>query len=40
VKDGKAKVEFYTADNVVDYSIVIEGVGEYGSLLRIEERVK
>ena len=40
VKDGKAKVEFYTADNVVDYSIVIEGVGEGGSLLRVEGRVK
>jgi hypothetical protein len=40
VKDGKAKVEFYTADNVVDYSIVIEGVGEDGSLLRVEEKVK
>ena len=40
VKDGKAKVEFYTADNVVDYSIVIEGVGEDGSLLRVEGKVK
>lgn len=40
VKDGKVKVEFYTADNMVDYSVVIEGVGEDGSLLRVEGRVK
>ena len=40
VKDGKATVEFYTADGPVDYSVVIEGVGEDGSLLRMEERIK
>ena len=40
VKNGKATVEFYTADGPVDYSVVIEGVGEDGSLLRMEERIK
>ena len=40
VKNGKAKIEFYTADGPVDYSVVIEGVGEDGSLLRVEERIK
>ena len=40
VKDGKATIEFYTADGPVDYSVVIEGVGEDGSLLRMEERIK
>ena len=40
VKNGKAKIEFYTADGPVDYSVVIEGVGEDGSLLRVEEKIK
>lgn len=40
VKNGKAEVEFYTADSPMDYSVVIEGVGEDGSLLRVEERIK
>ena len=40
IKNGKAKIEFYTADSPVDYSIVIEGVGEDGSLFRMEEKIK
>ena len=40
VKNGKANVEFYTADGMVDYTVVIEGVGEDGSLLRVEEKIK
>lgn len=40
VRDGKANVEFYTADGAVDYTVVIEGVGEDGSLLRVEEKIK
>ena len=40
VKNGKANVEFYTADGTVDYTVVIEGVGEDGSLLRVEEKIK
>ena len=40
VKNGKANVEFYTADGIVDYTVVIEGVGEDGSLLRVEEKIK
>lgn len=40
VKKGKAKIEFYTADGPVDYSVVIEGVGKDGSLLRVEEKIK
>lgn len=40
IKNGKANIEFYTADGPVDYSVVIEGVGEDGSLLRVEERIK
>ena len=40
VKNGKARIEFYTADGIVDYTVVIEGVGEDGSLLRVEERIK
>lgn len=39
VKNGKANIEFYTADGLVNYSVVIEGVGEDGSLLRVEERI-
>ena len=40
VKNGKAEIEFYTADGPVDYSVVIEGVGEDGSLLRVEKRIE
>lgn len=40
VKNGKALIEFYTADGAVNYSVVVEGVGEDGSLLRIEESIK
>ena len=40
VKNGKANVEFYTADGMVDYTVVIEGVGEDGSLLRVEEKIR
>ena len=40
VKNGKAEIEFYTADGPVDYSVVIEGVGEDGSLLREEKRIE
>ena len=39
VKNGKAEIEFYTAEGPVDYSVVIEGVGEDGSLLRVEKRI-
>lgn len=39
IKDGKAIVDFYTADSPVDYSVVIEGVGMDGSLLRLEKRI-
>ena len=40
VKNGKANIDFYTADGAVDYTVVIEGVGEDGSLLRVEENIK
>ena len=40
VKNGKANIDFYTADGVVDYTVVIEGVGEDGSLLRVEEKIR
>lgn len=40
VQDGKAQIEFYTADGSVDYSVVIEGVGKDGRLLRVEEHIK
>jgi outer membrane receptor for ferrienterochelin and colicin len=40
VQDGKANIEFYTADGPVDYSVVIEGVGKDGRLLRVEEKIK
>lgn len=40
VKNGKANIEFYTADGPVDYSVVIEGVGEDGCLLRVEEKIR
>ena len=39
VKNGKVDVEFYTADGLVDYSVVIEGIGKDGSLLRVEETI-
>ena len=39
VKNGKVDIEFYTADGLVDYSVVIEGVGKDGSLLRVEETI-
>lgn len=40
VKHGKAKIEFYTADGLVDYSVVIEGVGEDGSLLHMQTQIQ
>ena len=40
VKKGKANIVFFATDKDMDYSIVIEGIGEDGSLLRIEERIK
>ena len=40
VQNGKANIEFYTADGTVDYSVVIEGVGKDGRLLRMEENIK
>ena len=40
VKKGKANIVFFATDKDMDYSIVIEGIGENGSLLRIEERIK
>ena len=40
VKNGRADIEFYTADGIVDYTVVIEGVGEDGSLLRVEKRIE
>lgn len=40
VKNGKAEIEFYTADGLVDYSVVIEGVGEDGSLLYVQTQIQ
>ena len=40
VKDGKADFEFYTADGLIDYSVVIEGVSNDGELLRVEKDIK
>ena len=40
VKNGKAEIEFYTADGLVDYSVVIEGVGEDGSLLHVQTQIQ
>lgn len=40
VKEGKADFEFYTADGLIDYSIVIEGVSDDGRLLRVEKEIK
>ena len=40
IQNGKGHVEFYTADGPVDYSVVIEGVGKDGRLLRVEENIK
>lgn len=40
VNRGKADIEFYAADGLVDYTVVIEGVGEDGSLLRIEKTIR
>ena len=39
IKNGKATVEFYTTDDAVNYSIVIEGVRADGTLLSIEKRM-
>ena len=39
VKNGNAEIEFYTADTPVNYSVVIEGVGEDGSIFRMEEQI-
>ena len=39
VKNGKATINFYTADGWADYSVVVEGVSENGSLLRLEEQI-
>lgn len=33
IKEGKAQVEFYTADGPVDYSIVVEGVTGDGTII-------
>lgn len=40
IQNGKGQIEFYTADGPVDYSVVIEGVGKDGRLLRVEEKIK
>lgn len=40
IKEGKADFEFYTADGLIDYSIVIEGVSDDGRLLRVEKEIK
>lgn len=39
IKDGKATIEFYTTDDPINYSIVIEGVRADGTLLSIEKRM-
>lgn len=39
-RNGKAVIEFYTADRVNDYRITVEGVGENGRLGRIEGYIK
>ena len=40
IKNGKADIEFYTADDKVDYTVIVEGVGMDGSLLRVEKRIE
>ena len=40
IQNGKGQIEFYTADGPVDYSVVIEGVGKDGRLLRVDDRIK
>lgn len=35
VKKGNAEVTFYAADGLIDYSIVCEGIGEKGEIIRI-----
>ncbi len=39
VKDGKAQIECYTSDSSVDYTVVMEGVGEDGTLLHMKKRI-
>lgn len=33
IRNGQAAIEFYTADGTVDYSVVIEGVGQQGEII-------
>ena len=40
VRNGKADFDFYSADGLVNYSVIIEGVSEDGRLLRVEEKIK
>lgn len=40
IKEGKADFEFYTADGLMNYSVVIEGVSDDGRLLRVEKEIK
>lgn len=37
IREGKAKVEFYTADGAVDYTIVVEGVANDGTILYLKQ---
>ncbi len=39
IKDGKAQIECYTSDSPVDYTLVMEGVGEDGTLLYLKKQV-
>ncbi len=39
VKDGKTLIECYTSDSPVNYTLVMEGVGNDGSLLHVEEQM-
>ncbi len=39
VKDGKAQIECYTSDSPVDYTLVMEGVGEDGTLLHVKKQI-
>ena len=40
VKNGKAEFEFCTKDAFGNYSVIIEGVGDDGGLLRLEKRIE
>lgn len=33
IRNGQAAIEFYTADGTVDYSVVVEGVGQQGEII-------